>query len=114
MSERSNFTLLPRPDLIGFAVLAVILLIVFPLAMDVFRLNLVGKYLTYAFVALGLVLCWGYGGILSLGQGLLHGDVPQARGLGSRGHQDPVDPWNSRFHGLEPVDRTALLLGAVS
>ncbi len=73
MSERSNFTLLPRPDLIGFAVLAVILLIVFPLAMDVFRLNLVGKYLTYAYVALGLVLCWGYGGILSLGQGVFFG-----------------------------------------
>ncbi len=38
-----------------------------------FRLNLVGKYLTYAFVALGLVLCWGYGGILSLGQGVFFG-----------------------------------------
>ena len=32
-----------------------------------FRLNLVGKYLTYGFVALGLVLCWGDAGILSLG-----------------------------------------------
>jgi len=41
--------------------------------MDIFRLNLVGKYLTYAFVALGLVLCWGYGGILSLGQGVFFG-----------------------------------------
>jgi urea transport system permease protein len=29
--------------------------------------------LTYAFVALGLVLCWGYGGILSLGQGVFFG-----------------------------------------
>ena len=62
-----------RQGLISFAVLALILLVVFPLAMDIFRLNLVGKYLTYAFVAVGLVLCWGYGGILSLGQGVFFG-----------------------------------------
>lgn len=54
-------------------VLAVLILVVFPLALDLFRLNLVGKYLTYAFVAVGLVLCWGYGGILSLGQGVFFG-----------------------------------------
>ena len=41
--------------------------------LDPFRLNLLGKYLTYAFVALGLVICWGYGGILSLGQGVFFG-----------------------------------------
>ena len=57
----------------SFVLLAVLLLLVFPLGLDVFRLNLVGKYLTYAFVALGLVLCWGYGGILSLGQGVFFG-----------------------------------------
>lgn len=73
MIDRTQSTFLPRPDLIGFAVLAVILLVVLPMALDVFRLNLVGKYLTYAFVALGLVLCWGYGGILSLGQGVFFG-----------------------------------------
>jgi urea transport system permease protein len=58
---------------IGLAILATLLLLVFPLMFDIFRLNLVGKYLTYAFVALGLVLCWGYGGILSLGQGIFFG-----------------------------------------
>jgi urea transport system permease protein len=57
----------------SFLLLALVLLVVFPLACDIFRLNLVGKYLTYAFVALGLVLCWGYGGILSLGQGVFFG-----------------------------------------
>jgi urea transport system permease protein len=56
-----------------FVLLAVLLLVVFPSLLDVFRLNLVGKYLTYSFVALGLVLCWGYGGILSLGQGVFFG-----------------------------------------
>ena len=38
---------------------AVLILVVLPLTLDIFRLNLIGKYLTYAFVALGLVLCWG-------------------------------------------------------
>jgi hypothetical protein len=38
-----------------------------------FRLNLVGKYLTYGFVAIGLVMLWGYGGVLSLGQGVFFG-----------------------------------------
>lgn len=58
---------------IGFALLAALILLAFPLLLDVFRLNLVGRYLTYAFVAVGLVLCWGYGGILSLGQGVFFG-----------------------------------------
>jgi urea transport system permease protein len=56
-----------------FVLLSILLLAVFPLALNIFHLNLVGKYLTYAFVALGLVLCWGYGGILSLGQGVFFG-----------------------------------------
>ena len=62
-----------RRENVYFVVLAVLLLAVFPLALDVFHLNLVGKYLTYAFVALGLVLCWGSAGILSLGQGVFFG-----------------------------------------
>ncbi|KRB67965.1 urea ABC transporter permease subunit UrtC [Noviherbaspirillum sp. Root189] len=53
--------------------LALLLLLVFPLTLDSFRLNLVGKYLTYGFVAIGLVMIWGYGGILSLGQGVFFG-----------------------------------------
>jgi urea transport system permease protein len=55
------------------AILALLLFVVFPFFLGVFRLNLVGKYLSFAFVALGLVLCWGYGGILSLGQGVFFG-----------------------------------------
>ena len=60
-------------ELIGFALLALLIVVVLPLTLDIFRLNLVGKYLTYAFVAVGLVLCWGYTGILSLGQGIFFG-----------------------------------------
>ncbi|MEB2319320.1 MAG: urea ABC transporter permease subunit UrtC [Pseudomonadota bacterium] len=57
----------------GFVVLAALILVVFPLALDAFRLNLVGKYLTYGFVAVGLVMLWGWGGVLSLGQGVFFG-----------------------------------------
>jgi urea transport system permease protein len=60
-------------DAITLTVLAVIIFAVMPLCLDIFRLNLAGKYLTYAFVAIGLVLCWGYGGALSLGQGVFFG-----------------------------------------
>ena len=62
-----------RKDVVCFGVLAVLLLAVFPAVLDPFRLNLFGKYITYGFVALGLVLCWGDTGILSLGQGVFFG-----------------------------------------
>src|SRR5690606_7793102 len=73
MSYQNFASLFPKKDLLSFAVLALILVVALPLSLDIFRLNLVGKYLTYAFVAVGLVLCWGYGGILSLGQGVFFG-----------------------------------------
>lgn len=57
----------------NLVVMSVLLLLVLPLTLDIFRLNLVGKYLTYAFVALGLVLLWGKSGVLSLGQGVFFG-----------------------------------------
>ncbi|BAF90102.1 ABC transporter permease protein [Azorhizobium caulinodans ORS 571] len=60
-------------DLLGVLLLAVLLVVVLPLVLEPFRLNMVGKYLTYAFVAVGLVLCWGNAGILSLGQGVFFG-----------------------------------------
>jgi urea transport system permease protein len=62
-----------KQGFIGLLVLGAVILVLFPLIFDAFRLNLVGKYLSYAFVAVGLVLCWGYGGILSLGQGVFFG-----------------------------------------
>ncbi len=57
----------------AFIATAILLFCVFPLVLSSFRLNMVGKYLTYAFPAVGLVLCWGQGGILSLGQGVFFG-----------------------------------------
>ncbi|HCP20624.1 MAG TPA: urea ABC transporter permease subunit UrtC, partial [Marinobacter hydrocarbonoclasticus] len=56
-----------------YLALALLLVVILPLALDPFRLNMVGKYLTYAFVAIGLVMCWGKAGILSLGQGVFFG-----------------------------------------
>lgn len=57
----------------SYLLLAVLLLVVFPLVMDVFRLGLAAKYMSLAFCAVGIVLVWGYGGILSLGQGVFFG-----------------------------------------
>lgn len=62
-----------RKEIISFAILAAVIFVLLPLMLDGFRLNLFGKYLTYAFVAVGLSLCWGAGGILSLGQGVFFG-----------------------------------------
>lgn len=62
-----------KSELLGYVSLAVLLLLVFPLTLDMFRLTLVSKYLCFALVGIGLVLSWGYGGILSLGQGIFFG-----------------------------------------
>jgi len=62
-----------KNDLLGVVVLAAIILVLFPAVFSIFRLNLIGKYLTYAFVGVSLVLLWGNGGILSLGQGVFFG-----------------------------------------
>ncbi|RYC29055.1 urea ABC transporter permease subunit UrtC [Lichenibacterium minor] len=72
-AARDESTLFDTKEWLAFALVAAVILVVFPLCLDAFRLNLVGKYLTYAYVALGLVLCWGFGGILSLGQGVFFG-----------------------------------------
>lgn len=52
---------------------AALLLLVLPLTLESFWLGAVGKYLAFAFVAVGVVLAWGYCGILSLGQGIFFG-----------------------------------------
>ena len=45
-----------RGEAISFACFALLVLVILPLALPVFRLNLVGKYLSYGFVGIGLVL----------------------------------------------------------
>lgn len=43
------------------------------MSLDSFWLANFGKYIAFAFVAVGVVLVWGYCGILSLGQGIFFG-----------------------------------------
>ncbi|MEY3761340.1 MAG: hypothetical protein RIR39_2831 [Pseudomonadota bacterium] len=73
MKSLSDKLLGGKQGAIGLALLALLLFVVFPLWLDLFRLGLLGKYVTYAFVAVSLVLLWGNGGILSLGQGMFFG-----------------------------------------
>ncbi len=54
--------------LIWSAIIAAI--IAAPSVLPVFRLNLLGRYLSLAIVALGVDLIWGFAGLLSLGQGI--------------------------------------------
>ena len=53
-------------------VVAIALLLIFlmPVLLSTFRLNLLGRFLSLAIVALGVDLIWGYTGLLSLGQGI--------------------------------------------
>ena len=62
-----------KRDIGALLAVLVLLAVVLPLTLDAFRLNLVSKYLAFAFVAVGVVLTWGYGGVLSLGQGMFFG-----------------------------------------
>ncbi len=58
---------------LGFALAAVILFAVAPAMLSDFRLNLLGKFLCFAIVAVGIGLAWGRGGMLVLGQGVYFG-----------------------------------------
>lgn len=53
--------------------LVVLLGVVAPMVLSEFRLNLLGKLLCYAILAIGLDLIWGYTGMLSLGHGVWFG-----------------------------------------
>jgi urea transport system permease protein len=55
------------------ALVLLVALLLAPQYLSDFRLSQLGKFLTYAIIAVGLDLIWGYGGMLSLGQGLFFG-----------------------------------------
>src|SRR5215471_12136520 len=75
----------------GLVAAALILVVVLPalnalpatssLHLSNFTLNLFGKFLTYAILALGLDLIWGYTGVLSLGHGVFFGLGAFAMGM---------------------------------
>jgi urea transport system permease protein len=50
--------------------IALVLLLVMPMLLTTFRLNLLGRFLSLAIVALGIDLIWGFTGMLSLGHGV--------------------------------------------
>lgn len=57
---------------LAFAIVVLIIALL-PLFLSPFRVSLVGKFITYAIVALSIDLIWGYTGILSLGHGVFFG-----------------------------------------
>jgi len=80
-----------RRETLALAAAAIVLAVVLPicnalpaespLAISNFTLNLFGKFLTYAILALGLDLLWGYAGVLSLGHGVFFGLGGYAMGM---------------------------------
>lgn len=66
-----HFQLSSEP--VAHIALAILLIVLLPLSLDSFWLANFGKYIAFAFVAVGIVLVWGYCGILSLGQGIFFG-----------------------------------------
>ena len=59
-----------RWPLIILWVVIVAAIVAAPSVLPVFRLNLLGRFLSLAIVALGIDLIWGFTGLLSLGQGI--------------------------------------------
>src|SRR6478672_8110383 len=79
---------LERWGLLGLAVVLVVALPTLnalpggsPLRVSDFTLNLFGKFLAYAILALGIDLIWGYTGVLSLGHGVFFGLGAYAMGM---------------------------------
>jgi len=60
---------------------AFVVLVVAPAVLSEFRLALLAKYLCFAIVAVGIDLSWGYGGMLTLGQGVFFGMGGYAMGM---------------------------------
>jgi len=80
-----------KPETLALLALALIIVVVLPVLNTLppssafhvpnFTLNLFGKFLTYAILALGLDLLWGYSGVLSLGHGVFFGLGAYAMGM---------------------------------
>ncbi len=66
--KRSKSRLLAEAGIV--AAIALVLILVMPAILTDFRLNLLGRFLSLAIVALGIDLIWGYTGLLSLGHGI--------------------------------------------
>ena len=58
---------------LGFLLGALALLVLAPAVLSDFRLSLLGRFVCYGIVAVGIGLAWGRGGMLTLGQGVFFG-----------------------------------------
>ncbi|MDQ6615201.1 MAG: urea ABC transporter permease subunit UrtC [Actinomycetota bacterium] len=72
---------------VGFGLAVLALLVIAPLGLSAFRLGLLSKYLCFAIAALGSDVAWGYGGMLTLGQGLFFGLGGYAMGMYLKLHE---------------------------
>jgi urea transport system permease protein len=62
-----------RWPLFAAYLVAAALLATAPLTMSSFRLELLARYLCFAIAGIGIGLAWGYGGMMTLGQGVFFG-----------------------------------------
>ncbi len=68
------------PNVVVFGLIVAALLAA-PLGLSDFRVNLLGKFVAFAILAIGIDLIWGYTGILSLGHGVFFGLGGYAMGM---------------------------------
>ena len=81
-----------------FLALLAAALLVLPLILEPFRLNLLAQYLCYAIVALGIALAWGRGGMLTLGHGVYFGLGAYAMAMHLTLERAAHDPLNTTGH----------------
>ena len=88
-----------------------------PTFLPVFRLNLLGRYLSLAIVAVGVDLIWGFAGLLSLGQGIFFalGGYCAAMYLQLNSSADLPNAIPEFFglYGVKPVSYTHLTLPTI-
>jgi urea transport system permease protein len=78
---RRGLTATPWTGRVLFLLAGLVLVAGAPLLLPDFWLGLLAKYLCFAIIAVGIDLAWGYGGMLTLGQGVFFGLGGYSMGL---------------------------------
>lgn len=88
-----------------FLAVGFLVIVVGPAVLSDFRLNLLAKYMCFAIVAVGIDLVWGYGGMLTLGQGVFFGLGGYAMGMFLKLQEAGADglPDFMSYNGLDQV-----------
>src|SRR6266540_1705949 len=116
MSPRSTVRVSRARWLIGSSwirdsILLALLLLVLPVLLDEFRLRSIGGFLAFAILALSLDFVWGFGGIISFGQGAFFGLGAYSIALGLTTWHFPFASFIGIFAGIGISGLLALLLG---